>query len=130
MEVDMNGNRRGRGWIVATGAILLTAVVGIVAYNFGVSEGLAHAGNADAFVGRHRPWIGGLGFLFPLFFVFLWMGLFRALWWGGSGGPWGWRRHYYYPDGPYGPDPWHRRFDEWHRRAHEEMKETPSADKS
>jgi hypothetical protein len=45
----------------------------------------------------------------------------RALFWGlcGFGWGWGWRRWRYY-DGPYdGPS----RFDEWHRRAHERMRD-------
>jgi hypothetical protein len=124
--------RRSR-WMFAIGALLLAAVAGGVAYNMGVSHGLAQTaiaqGTAPPYAWGYRPYSFGFGF--PFLFVLFWILLFRGLFWGGP-----WRRRWYY-DGPHG-DP--RDFDDWHRRAHERMKptsasasagkESPSADDS
>jgi len=120
MEVHMDGFEGRRGWVLALVVVLASAAVGLVGYNIGISHGMAQGAGTDAnFYGWHRPW--GFGFMFPLLFFFAWVVLFRGLWWG-FGGPW--RHRYYYP-GEYGPHP---RFDEWHRRAHDRMKENPPAD--
>lgn len=117
----MDGYGR-RSWVVGLVVVVASAAVGLLGYNIGLSHGLAQSAGADPqFYGWHRPW--GFGFLFPLMFFVLWFTLFRGLWWGWCG-PWSWRHRYYYPDEP-GP---HSRFDEWHQRAHERMKEGPSAD--
>ena len=121
--------RRGFGalfWIVG---ILLVVGVGVVAYNLGVSQGLEASGQVDP-DGYRGPYIGGDGFgfgffglLFPLLFILLLFGLFRA-----AAGGWRGHDHYYgRPWGPGGPGGWQGgpppMFEEWHRRAHGE---TPS----
>ena len=125
----MNEYTRRRGWAIALGMVLLGVATGIVAYNIGLSHGLAQGAMAQApsgvppfaYYGWYRPWGFGFGFPFFLLFVFLWFGLLRGLWWGGP--RW---RHRYYIDGRGVPPA----FDEWHRRAHEQMKEGPTADDS
>jgi hypothetical protein len=64
--------------------------------------------------GWHRPW--GFGIFFPFFFVFLWLVVLR----GSSGGasPVAYYRHW---------DDMPSRFDEWHRRAHEQMRPDASS---
>jgi hypothetical protein len=114
-------DRLGRrwGWTVALLVILASTTVGFIAYGFGVSHGIAQSGANPELYGWHRP--GGFGVVFPLLFIFMWVALAHGPWWG-----WGppWRHRYYYP-GEYGPHPV---FEEWHRRAHERMKEQPPAD--
>jgi hypothetical protein len=61
----------------------------------------------------HRPW--GFGF-FPFAFVLFWFLAFRFAFWGGYR-----RRHWHY-GGPGGAPP---TFDDWHRRAHEQMNGAP-----
>ncbi len=118
----MNGSEQRRRWAVVLMVVLVSVVVGLVGYNVGPSQGLAQTGVATDghFYGWHRPW--AFGFVFPFLFLALWFGLFRGLWWR-WGGP-GPRRHRYYA----GWDAPHPAFDEWHRRAHERMKESPPAD--
>ena len=61
---------------------------------------------------------GRFGFFGPLLGIFLFVFLLRALFWGACG--WGWRRRWGYDGYPdYGPS----RFDEWHRRAHDRMRD-------
>jgi hypothetical protein len=110
-------------WIVGFTTVLIAIVVGTIAYNAGVSHGLAAgapaagaAANA-AISYRFHPW--GFGF-FPLGILFFWFLFARVLFWGGCGRRW----HYmgpYYP-GPHEPG---SSFDEWHRRAHERMNNQP-----
>src|SRR5262245_2139519 len=101
-------------WIAALFAVLIAVGIAVMAYQSGVSHGLAlqiPAGSAERFVPPYywyRPW--GFGFFGPFFFLIFWIVLFRAFWWGGGR----WRRHYYWADGP-------GSFDDWHRRAHERM---------
>lgn len=112
----MNGSRR-YVWALALLAVLLAGAAAAVAYNVGLSQGLAQvaapaAGTAlppYAYYGWHRPW--GFGFfpLFPLLFLVIWVLVFRGLFWR----PWG---PWYQGAGPYS-----ERFDEWHRRAHDRM---------
>jgi hypothetical protein len=138
----MTGNEfRHRRWGVFAAALIFSVFVGVLAYNAGMSHGLAQsavaAGGAAPYpypyaypyaYGWHRPW--GFGFGFPLLFFAFWFLFFRRVWWGGP-----WRRHPYWR-GPYGPSgydvqpPPPSAFDEWHRQAHERMKETPPADDS
>jgi hypothetical protein len=87
-------------------ALLVAAIVGVVSYSAGVSHGLAINGS-------YRPWGWGWGWGFaPLFFLGFWFltfAVFRGMFWGGMYGRCGgrgWRMG---------------AFDEWHRRAHEEM---------
>jgi hypothetical protein len=114
----MNGRGKVNRWAVVLAVLVGAIVVGSIGYQLGVSHGLAINGQAGAvppagFVpyGYYRPW--GFGFLFPLVFFGFWFLLFRGLFWGGP-----WPRHWHYS----GPDDARRMFDDWHRRAHEQMK--------
>ena len=115
----MNGRS---AWAALLLALVIASAVGVVSYNAGVSHGLAMAPPAATagapavpavvYAPYYRPWGWGFG-LAPLFFLAVWFmmfGLFRGYpggryyrhgWCGGCGVPGG--------------------FDEWHRRAHEEM---------
>lgn len=104
-------------------AVLVAAGVGVLSYNAGVSHGLAIAPAAAAAAppaaalpyAYYRPWGWGWGFA-PLFFVgfwFLMFGVIRGLCWGGM-----YRRY------GHGPGWRMAAFDDWHRRAHEEMNKT------
>jgi hypothetical protein len=113
-------------WVMVV-ALAVTILVGIGAYNAGVSEGLAQnidAGGGNAELVRHvrsslPPPGRGFGFfpvgliLFPLlffgFFVFMGAAFGRGARWGGPG-PWG--------GGP-GRGDERRAFEDWHRRQHE-----------
>lgn len=116
----MNGETRRNGWVLALAAVLLTAAAAAIAYNIGWSHGLAEnaaaAGAAPPY-GWHRHW--GFGFGFPFLIILFWLVVLRGLFWGG---PWWRARHFGDPSYL----PW--AFDEWHRRAHERMKEGPSDD--
>ena len=102
--------------LISTAALVLAAVVGGIAYNAGVAQGIAESGKVIAapggpypYMGWYRPW--GFGFFFgPLFFIFFWFVILRGLFWRGGG---------------------HGRrcgggLDEWHRRAHERMWNDPT----
>jgi hypothetical protein len=106
-------------WMLAAGTVVLALAAGAVAYNMGVSHGLAQGsvaqGGAPPYGWGYRPF----GFGFPLFFLLFWVLLFRGLFWGAP-----WRRRWYYG----GPPDMPGTFDDWHRRAHERMKEPPPAD--
>jgi hypothetical protein len=102
---------RSTAWLAAA---IGSLIVGVVAYNAGLSQGAAQAaaaaGNLPPYAyGWHRPW--GFGFGFPIFLLFFWFVLARGLFWGGP-----WRRHAWHRDGDVP-----RSFDDWHRRAHEQM---------
>jgi hypothetical protein len=125
-------------------AIVATVGIGIAAYNAGVSEGvsegLRRAGDSGQAVRAVGPRFGhgygygyGWGFpfgliLFPLLvigIILLVRGLFWRGRWGGPGG---------YGPGGYGwgpPGPWGQggpqRFEEWHRRQHDQPGEQPGA---
>lgn len=122
----MNG--RGRyGWGFALAAVLFTAAIAMIAYNFGVSDGVATSGAGAGVEAVRRVqwgWHGGFA-LWPLFWIFV----IAFIWRGAC-----WRRHYWY-GGPYfyGPRPpvdADDEFERWHRRAHERMKEDRPADDS
>lgn len=132
-----------RRWAIVALALVAAAAIGTVAYQAGVSRGIAlqppPAVTAPAAPGGaeaappppypyypypyypyryYGPW--RFGFFGPLLGIFLFVFLLRALFWGAFG--WGWRRRWRYYDSPgYGPS----RLDEWHRRAHERMREDP-----
>jgi len=115
-------DRRFRLVVLLT-AVLLAAVVGFVAYNAGVSHGLAISGAGGNLpagplppYGFYRPW--GFGFFGPFLFVLFWFFVLRVLFWGGF-----YRRPWMYPGSPDAPS----RFEEWHRRAHERMNTPPPA---
>jgi len=74
---------RGIG-IVLT--LLIAAIVGVGAYQLGVSQGLATTGAAVAPAVYYHPFFfGGFGFLFPLLFIFLggWGRRYGGGWGGG-----------------------------------------------
>jgi hypothetical protein len=111
--------RRGRGLIRILLAVLVAmSVIGVFAYNAGVSHGLASR-SARAAPGPTRypywprPWGFGFGFFFPLLFAFLALRLV-------FGGAFGHRRWHggrgVLRRGSYDVPP---AFDEWHRRAHQ-----------
>jgi hypothetical protein len=121
-------SRMRRGVIVAV-AVVAAIGIGGIAYQAGVSQGIAMqppvasapgAPGGTQVVppppypyypyGYYRPW--RFGFFGPLLTIFLFVFLFRMLFWGS----WGWRRRWLY-DPELGPS----RLDEWHRRAHERM---------
>ncbi len=126
-------NRRPSAGAVLFFVLLVAAVVGYGAYNLGVSRGLevaavtaaatAPAGATAAPVppyaywyGWHRPWGWGFPF-FPLVILFFWFMAARLLFRGGGCGRY---------RGGDGPDGVPRSFDEWHRRAHDQMKSGPT----
>ena len=108
------GNRfGGRAILVALVLVAAAAAVGFMAYNAGVAHGLAESGRWAATSGAPgpypymwRPWGFGFGF-FPFFFLLLCFFLLRGLLWRGCG----WGRYY---------DGVPPRFEEWHRRMHEQ----------
>jgi hypothetical protein len=120
--------------IVIGGAIML----GVGAYNAGVSQGLAHSGAVSAVPGGYpvTPYIGwgygwGHGFGFGIFgflgtilFLFLVFGLVRAAFGGGRGWGPGGRRGWYGGEGGMG----HGGFDERARRFHEELHRSTDSD--
>ena len=106
--------RRGLGFLVA---IVVTAVIGVIAYNIGFDRGLAQAGQAGDIV-RYvgGPWFGFFPFgliLFPLFLFGIFALLGRAFWrlGGGRGYP--------------GPELWRDRAEDWHRRQHQPASDQP-----
>src|SRR2546428_8723636 len=77
---------RGIGIIVT---LVIAAIVGVGAYQLGLSQGLATTGTAVAPALYYHPFFfGGFGFLFPLLFIFFIFFLLRAAFWGWGG------RHY------------------------------------
>jgi hypothetical protein len=135
----MDGEFRGRRWGIAALAIVAAVAIGATAYQAGVSHGLAlqpppvsapGAPGAQAVPPAPYPYYAyryygpwRFGFFGPLLTIFLFVFLFRMLAWGVGG--WGWRRRYWL----YDPELGQSRFDEWHRRAHERMRNggaTPS----
>ena len=82
--------------------LLIAALVGVGAYQLGVSQGLAATGTAVAPAVYYHPFFfGGFGFFFPLLFIFFIFFLLRmAFWgWGGRhyGGGWGKAGYYQSP---------------------------------
>lgn len=115
-----------RGVVAILLVLLIGAGVAGIAYNAGVARGLAGSGQISPPPGVapypyygpywHGPF-GFFGFLFPLLFFFLIFALLKGLFWGrhwgGYPGHWG---------GGVPP-----MFEEWHRRAHEEKRDTKTA---
>jgi hypothetical protein len=102
--------------ISALFAVLLAVGIAALAYQAGVSHGLALHVPAEGAAPPvavwpyywYRPW--GFGFGPILFFILLWIVLSRAFFWRGRAR---WHRAYWVEGPPH--------FDEWHRRAHERM---------
>ena len=116
-------NSVGR-WVGVALALLVAAGIGALAYQAGVQHGVAlqlPAGGAATaapppfayypYYGWYHPW--GFGFAGPFLFILLWVGLARAMFWRR-------RRCYSMHDGPWG-------LDDWHRRAHDRMRNEPPA---
>jgi hypothetical protein len=127
--------RRGFGLIGLVMTVVVLAVVGVIAYNVGWSDGLAThvpAGTAEApqyyyGYGPHPFW-GGFGILWFFFIVFGLFWLFRIAFFGRRhwGGGWGYKggSGHGFPPAQNGLD---ERMQEWHRRAHgEQPPATPS----
>lgn len=111
---------------------LVAGVAGVVthAYNLGVAQGLVQSGKLPApgpgvgpYPGYpygypygypfHGPFgFGFFGFLWPILFLFLLFALLRGMFWRGQG--WGGYSGRGVP----------RRFEEWHRQAHESQGRT------
>lgn len=118
---------------IVVGILLVLALAAGIsgAYHFGFAQGVAQSGHLPAPApGAPYPmypygyygygWhFGFFGFLWPLFWIFLIVLLFRGLFRGGrgywGGGPWGGG-----PSGGGAP----RWLEEWHRRAHESPSRT------
>ena len=131
----MNGRSVAR-LVLALVIVAGVAFLGVGAYNAGVSQGLAQAGQVVAAPGGYAvgpgPYIGGwgygwghgpgfgfFGFLGTLFFIFLFLGLLRAAFGGhrgrhGWGGPSGWGG----PGDPRSRDHWEARVREVHDELH------------
>ena len=142
----MNGDSPRKPWIAAiVGLMLLVGLaVGFTSYQAGVSRGLAlqpppppvvaaqpngaapQAAPAPYYYPRYRAYRGwgGFGFFGGLFSILIWIFvirlIFRALFGWGWGCGWGWRRRYW---GGYGYGPHPDDYDDWHRRAHDRMRE-------
>jgi hypothetical protein len=105
--------------------VLMSIAVGVLAYNAGLSHGLAvstpAAGGAPSVVYHYgRGWNWGF---FP-FGILLWVFVVRFFFWGC--GP----RRWYYRHGPWagpydGPADGPGSFDDWHKRAHDRMNNQP-----
>ena len=129
----MNG-RFVLGTFVLVAALLVgTAILGAVAYNVGLTQAAAMAGEAPAAVpyyGWHPygygPGFGFFGLFGTILFIVLVVALIRAV--AGRGG--GWRGGPWAGPGASWSGRWedHRReaFDEWHRRAHEAGGDDPT----
>ena len=99
-------------------AMLIAVGIGTGAYQAGVAHGLAlqiPEGAAPppfayyGWYGWHRPW--GFGLFGPFFLILFWFVLLRGFFWGS-------RRRWHYRHWDDVPP----RFEEWHRKAHEQMK--------
>src|SRR6267142_90042 len=106
--------------------IILALVVGFVGYQIGIEQNVGvavpAAGAPVAYYGYpYHFGFGFLGFLFPLFFLFLIFGLLRAAMWGGRG--WGSHRYSYGSGkwgGPWASDEARSRIEELHKELHGE----------
>src|SRR4030095_63084 len=109
---EQYGPGRWLPWVIG---LVLAAVVATVAYNAGLTQGLAAQGAAAAPVVYRWH---GFGPFWLLIILFWFLAIFRRGWWG-WGGPryWGYYRGYRNWDDEVPPG-----FDEWHRRAHEREK--------
>ncbi len=112
-----------RVWTAVLVTVLAMAVavgIGVTAYQVGLDQNVAvevAETTGDGTVVVTGPgWNRGFfpffpfGFLFPILFILLIFGLFRAMWWRGprwGGGP-----------PPSGHEPWEGHLEAWHREAH------------
>src|SRR6266852_9305942 len=126
--------RRGFGIAGFLATVILLAIVGVVAYNIGWSDGvnthLPAATQGDGAPGYYygygfHPFFAGFGILWFLLILFGIFWLFRLAFWGFAGrrmmigGGWGYGRKFGY--GPGGPQSFEERAQEWHRKQHGEQ---------
>jgi hypothetical protein len=121
----VNGRDRTMRWVPWLVGLVLIVGASTIAYNAGVSQGVAQSGRVGAMppYGWHPwGWYHPFGFLFPFFFFAFWFFVARLFFWGGP-----WRRRWYgHPyEGAVPP-----MFEEWHRRAHEASHDASSTSKS
>ena len=119
--------RRGFGLIGLLGTAILLAIVGVIAYNVGWSDGVAtHLpaatdGARAVYYGEGPGWGAGFGFLWFLFILFGFFFLLRLVFFGGRMWGRGWGGGYGRGGGfghhgmPPGID---ERMQDWHKRAH------------
>jgi hypothetical protein len=111
-----------RGLFIAILILLIGGAIAVGAYDAGIAQGAAQvvvpaaggAAPAVAYYGRPYGWGFGFfpfGFLVPIFGLFLFFALMRALIWGGRG----YGHHGWYSDSQTGVP---GRFEDWHKRAH------------
>jgi len=132
----MEGDSGMRRWAIVALALVAAVAIGTIAYQAGVSRGIAlqpppavaapaAPGGVQAAppppypyypYGYYRPW--RFGFFGPLLTILFFVFVLRAFVWGLFG--WGWRRRWRYSGYP---DDGPSRFDEWHRRAHDRMRD-------
>ncbi len=142
----MNGDFPRKSWIAAIVGLMVVVglAVGFTSYQAGVSRGLAlqppsavaappnggapQATPAPYVYPRYRGYRGWgpFGFFGGLFSILIWIFVIRLIFRAFFGwGWWGWRRGYWGGYGCYGgPHP--HDFDEWHRHAHDRMREQSS----
>jgi hypothetical protein len=130
------------GILIALVLVAGAVTVGVYAYQFGVTQGIAQsdkiqvvAPEAGTGIMPYYPYgwggrffhpfgfFGCFGFLLPLLFFFLLFGLVRRMLWGGwgwRGGHHGWGHRGWQGEGV--PPP----FEEWHKRAHGQSPPTES----
>ena len=139
----MEGESGMRRWALAALAVVVAVMIGTMAYQAGVSQGIAlqpapavaapaAPGGAQAAPApapypyypyryyRRGPF-GFFGFIGPLFGLIFFIFVMRTIFWGLFGC--GWRRRWWYHDRYYDPDDGPSRFDDWHRRAHDRMRD-------
>jgi hypothetical protein len=119
--------RRGWGIVAAILGVLLVVAIAAGAYHAGADVRPVDGGQVVAVgPGWHGAWFFPFGFLFFLLTIVAIVMLVRFAiggprWWHGSGyGPW--------MHGPWGDDArahMEQRFDEWHRRQHEQGSTSP-----
>ncbi len=115
-------------WIGVSLLVILGAIIiAVGAYNAGVTHGLEHTGRAVEVVrvGRGYGYFPFGLFLFPLFFIGLFLLIRGAFWsrrWGGG------EAHEHGP-GRWGHGPWGgpQTFEEWHRHQHEQAGDHPGS---
>jgi hypothetical protein len=126
--------RRGFGLIGLVLTVVVIAVVGVIGYQAGWSEGFAqHVPNGAAAAPAPYPYYGGFygphffgfgwifGLLFFLFILFVFFRIARFAMWGGRGYGRGWGHQ-----GGGVPPAMDERMREWHSKAHGEQPSTPA----
>jgi len=120
--------RRGFGFGLLILVILAGVAIGVGAYNAGLDEGIARGVQDAAETSQVIRVVGGgfrdgfpFGLIFFPLFLFGMFALFRGKF---RGGRWG---HHDGPGHHDGHDRWEKGAEDWHRRQHEQVGESPSA---